>query len=89
MARRRRGDTTPEGGDPPVLLALPEVRRLVGLGRSTLLRYVAAGRFPAPLVLGAAPGVPTGRGRVHRWRRDEVLAWIERQPRSTDLGTAQ
>lgn len=49
------------------LLRLPEVKRVTGLGRSTI--YDAANRmgFPKPVKLG----------RTSAWPESEVRAWIE------------
>ena len=51
------------------LVRMRELRTLVGLGRSTIYRLVAQGRFPAPLH-------PFGN-RIAAWRYTEVAAWIE------------
>ena len=52
------------------LLRLPEVRRLTGLGRSTIYERISAGLFPAPIRLG---------GNLVAWNSREVDAWIETQ----------
>lgn len=49
------------------LIRLPEVRHRVGLGRSTIYRWVAEGRFPRPVQLG---------GYVVAWAEDDIEAWI-------------
>jgi excisionase family DNA binding protein len=56
-------DTTFE----PLLLTDREAAALCGLGRSTWHSLQAAGKVP--------PGLKIGRSR--RWRRAELLAWIE------------
>lgn len=49
------------------LIRLPEVQHRVGLGRSTIYRWIAEGKFPKPVQLG---------GYSVAWAEDEVLAWI-------------
>lgn len=49
---------------------LPEVRRIVGLGKTRVYALVAAGTFPAPVKIGA---------RCSRWRSDAVMAWMDAQ----------
>lgn len=49
------------------LVRLPEVRRRVGLGASTIYRYLAAGKFPRPVEIGG--------GRV-AWYESDIDAWI-------------
>lgn len=53
---------------PPLLLPVREVERMIGLGRSSIYRNMAAGIFPKPVSLGT--------GAV-RWRYDEVKAWVD------------
>jgi len=48
------------------LLRLQEVSTMVGLKRSAIYRYVAEGRFPAPIKVGI---------RSVRWKLADVLAW--------------
>ena len=50
-------------------LLIPDVEaaRLADVGRSTWHRLRAAGKVPAPVKLG----------RSCRWRRNEIVAWIE------------
>ena len=50
------------------LLRLPEVSRLVGLGRSSIYRLVSLGAFPAPRKLGT---------RSVAWLQSEVESWID------------
>ena len=70
--------------DGQALLNFEEVRVLLNVGKTTLKGMVAAGEFPAPIILGRA---------VRRWRREAVLAWLRDQespqpgpgrPRSSD-----
>ena len=49
------------------LIRLPEVVHRVGLGRSTIYRWIAEGRFPKPVQLG---------GHTVAWPEDEVENWI-------------
>jgi predicted DNA-binding transcriptional regulator AlpA len=55
----------------PLLMPMPAVSRLVGIGARTLWRWISAGQFPdADVKIGA---------KVRRWRRDTILNWIEEQ----------
>ena len=49
------------------LIRLPEVQHRVGLGRSTIYRWMAEGKFPKPVQLG---------GYAVAWSEREVEAWI-------------
>jgi len=53
-------------------LRLPTVKSRTGLSRSTLLRRISEGRFPAPVPLG---------GRTVGWLESEVNSWMEQQVR--------
>lgn len=55
-------------------LRLPAVKTLTGLGRSTIYRRIAEGRFPRPFDLDG--------GRVG-WRRTEIEDWLQSRPRQT------
>jgi len=46
---------------------LPEVQHRVGLGRSTIYRWMSEGKFPKPVQLG---------GYSVAWSEREVEAWI-------------
>jgi predicted DNA-binding transcriptional regulator AlpA len=48
---------------------LPEILAIYPVGRSTWWAGVRAGRYPAPVKLGA---------RITAWRRADILALIER-----------
>ena len=52
------------------LIRLPEVQHRVGLGRSTIYRWMAEGKFPKPVQLG---------GYSVAWAEDEVESWIARR----------
>lgn len=56
----------------PLLLRLPAVLQVTGLGRSTLYKMVAEQAFPEPVKLAK---------RAVAWRRDEVLDWTSDRPR--------
>ena len=49
------------------LIRLPEVQHRVGLGRSTIYRWMSEGKFPKPVQLG---------DYAVAWAEDEVQAWI-------------
>ena len=52
------------------LIRLPEVQHRVGLGRSTIYRWMSEGKFPKPVQLGAY---------AVAWAEDEVDSWIARR----------
>ena len=54
------------------LIRLPEVQHRVGLGRSTIYRWMAEGKFPKPVQLG---------GYAVAWAEEDVQAWILRKLR--------
>lgn len=58
----------------PLLLRMPTVVRLTGLGRSTIYRLMATEAFPRPVRLSA---------RAVAWRRDEVTRWSEARAPAT------
>ncbi|MXP15719.1 AlpA family phage regulatory protein [Altererythrobacter confluentis] len=49
------------------LIRLPEVQQRVGLGRSTIYRWMAEGRFPKPVQLG---------GYAVAWAEKDIDEWI-------------
>lgn len=51
---------------------LPTVARYTGLGRTAIYDAIRNKGFPDPVRFGA---------RTVRWKRTEVLAWIESRPR--------
>ncbi len=53
------------------LLTLLEAAQMVNVGQRTLTRWVAQGRAPRPLKI-----VPGRQGTV-RWRRSDLMDWIE------------
>jgi len=59
---------------PPLLLRLPAVMKLTGLGRSTIYRMVAERRFPTPVRI---------TNRAVAWRRADLDQWSEARPAAT------
>ena len=49
------------------LIRLPEVQQRVGLGRSTIYRWMSEGKFPKPVQLG---------GYAVAWAEEEIETWI-------------
>lgn len=49
------------------LIRLKEVQHRVGLGRSTIYRWMAEGRFPSPVPLG---------GHAVAWSEADIDDWI-------------
>ena len=49
------------------LIRLPEVQHRVGLGRSTIYRWMAEGKFPKPVQLG---------GYAVAWADADIDEWI-------------
>jgi len=68
--------TTSTGDDdsPSVLLRLPAVMKLTGLGRSTIYRMVSERRFPCPVRITK---------RAVAWRRVDLDQWSEARPAAT------
>lgn len=52
------------------ILRLPEVKNLVGLGKSSVYAMVASGSFPKPIPLGI---------RSVGWLETEVIEWISQR----------
>ena len=52
------------------LIRLPEVKHRVGLGRSTIYRWMSEGKFPKPVQLG---------GYAVAWGEEDIIAWVESQ----------
>lgn len=63
-------DNTAAVYKPPIdpVLRLPEVLEIVRVGRTTLLKMIKAGTFPAPLNLTA---------RIRGWRLSAVLKFLD------------
>lgn len=49
------------------LIRFKEVQHRVGLGRSTIYRWMAEGKFPKPVQLG---------GYAVAWAQEDIDAWI-------------
>ena len=54
---------------PTRLIRIKEVQHRVGLGRSTIYRWMAKGKFPKPVQLG---------GYTIAWKESDIDSWIER-----------
>ncbi len=52
------------------ILRLPQVKQMVGLGRTLIYELRAKGEFPAPVKLGK---------RSVGWRKSELAAWIAKR----------
>ena len=55
------------------VLSIQEVVGIVGLSRSTILRRVESGEFPAPINLGGP------KSRRIGWLSDEIYVWMDQQ----------
>jgi excisionase family DNA binding protein len=66
---------------PAALMTFRAAAERVGLSRRTLHRMVAAGTFPAAVVV---PGMAGPQGR--RLRREDVEAWVDRLNQGSALG---
>lgn len=66
---------TPAAEPRPVtrLIRLREVQHRVGLGRSTIYRWMAEGRFPTPVQLG---------GHAVAWPQEDIDEWIGQRSKS-------
>ena len=62
-----------------ILMSRKQVEELAGIGRSTIYKMMAEGRFPRPVKISEY-GV--------RWIRSEVEAWIESRPRTGEISQA-
>lgn len=56
------------------LLRLPDVRKITGLGRTSVYEAVASRNFPKPVKMG----------RLSAWPESEVRAWIEARKAERD-----
>ncbi len=57
----------------PVLVRLPGVMKMTGLGRSTIYKLIAGRKFPAPVKL---------TDHLVAWRSDELGRWCESRERA-------
>ena len=65
-------DTSPgESERPTRLIRIKEVQHRVGLGRSTIYRWMADGRFPKPVQLGRH-SVAWEDGDIEKWIASKV-----------------
>lgn len=64
-----RSCRTDPPGVGPLLLTVEEVSELIGRSVSSIYGYEKKGAFPERIKLGSSS----------RWRKGEVLAWIEEQ----------
>lgn len=62
------------------LLRLPEVKRLTGLGRSSIYRMMRAGEFPNSVALGA---------RAVAWPLSSIQKFVEGRIRASREGAAR
>lgn len=60
------------------IIRLPQVRELVGLGKTAIYDKIKDGQFPKPLKLG----------RVSGWLEGDVVAWINKQVQAQRGGVA-
>ena len=61
-------------------LRIAEVKRQVGLGRSSIYSKIKRGEFPAPVTLGA---------RAVAWLSDEITAWIDGRVAASRTSTGE
>ncbi|HEY8666966.1 MAG TPA: helix-turn-helix domain-containing protein [Tepidisphaeraceae bacterium] len=60
-----------EHSAPPMLMTVDDLADALAVGTRTVWRWVSMGTFPAPdLSIG---------GKLRRWRRSTVEAWIDEQ----------
>ncbi len=57
----------PAAPAPPSLMTLRDIATYTRVGLRTLHRWKSGGRFPKP---------DLAAGKVHRWRRETVDAWV-------------
>jgi len=74
MERSLQASPLTADDSPPILLRLPAVMKLTGLGRSTIYRMVAEHRFPCPVRI---------TNRAVAWRRTDVDQWSDARPAAT------
>ena len=51
------------------LLSVDEVAALLTVSKSTISRLIAAKKFATPYKIG----------KVHRWKRSQIIAWLDSQ----------
>jgi len=50
---------------------LPELKLIVGLGRTTIFEHIGRGTFPSPIKISGT--------RALLWRTRDIASWLERQ----------
>jgi prophage regulatory protein len=55
-------------------LRLDAVKRVTGLGRSTIYDLMAAGLFPRPVKIGNGKAVAWSASEIANWQRDRMAA---------------
>ncbi len=60
----------PQAQAPARLIRLKEVQNRVGLGRSTIYRWMAEGNFPKPVRLG---------GHAVAWVLEDIDRWVSQR----------
>lgn len=65
------GETMEEAIKTSMLLRLPDVKRMVGLKRSSIYKKMSEGTFPTPVSLG---------GRAVAWKFSSIKAWVDARP---------
>ncbi|MDY0743391.1 AlpA family phage regulatory protein [Paucibacter sp. R3-3] len=73
MQAQAQGETLTDSAI-EALLRMPTVRRLTGLGRSTIYKMIAEDKFPKPVRIGE---------RAVAWRESELNHWSQARPRSS------
>jgi len=63
--------------EPAFLLTAKQAAELLSIGRSTLWREVKAGQLPAPVKIAGST----------RWRRGELVRFVEELPRAECFAT--
>ena len=63
----------PEPSHEPLLIDSKEVCSLIGVSRGTLWRMRCEGKLPAPMQISS---------RLVKWRRSDIMAWIDQQMKS-------
>jgi prophage regulatory protein len=58
-----------------VFLSLAQVRTLINVSRSTIYRWMQAGRFPRPLIISS---------QMRRWERADLDRWIASRRAATE-----
>ncbi|MBX9715294.1 AlpA family transcriptional regulator [Methylibium sp. Root1272] len=74
MERSLQATADLDDNSPSLLLRLPAVMKLTGLGRSTIYRMVSERRFPCPVRITK---------RAVAWRRVDLDQWSDTRPAAT------